>query len=186
MDYPKALTSSDWDKKKGLLAKAHATGLSEALESLKRQHSSIAWHDHDPTAWLRSHPEAEAFEREMAARLKEIENKLKHLAQQTDKVAELAEKTAASFGKDRLVPKSATQAAQAVADTATRFGKDLKGWLAQCEKQATTLLSKMPPKAGEPEEPDDQLLSPDLLKTVLIRCRKNEGLQAHFAYCPPD
>jgi hypothetical protein len=186
MDYPKALTSSDWDKKKGLLAKSHATGLSEALEALKKQHSSIAWGDHNPTAWLRAHPEAEAFEQEMDTRLKEIETKLKPLAQQTDKVAQLAEKTAISLGKDRLVPKSATQAAQTVAETATRFGKDLKSWVTQLEKQATALLSKIPPKAGEPDEPDDQLLAPDLLKTVLIRCRKNEGLQAHFAYCPPD
>ena len=184
MDYPKALNAADWDKKKGVIAKAHATGIGDALKLLQKAHDAVGWAQHDPLLWTKAHPTADAFEKALDGLLQQAEAKIKPLKTQADKVETLASKWAVTFGKDKLVPKSATQAAKDVAEAAAALGKSLATWSAQLEKKANAVLAKLPQPA-EDDEPADKLLSPDVLKANMVRCRNNEALVASFAYCPP-
>jgi hypothetical protein len=183
MDYPKTLTPADWDKTMGPLAKTHPTGIGDALKTLQKQYDAIDWSHLDPSHWLKNKPSAEAFEETWRDQVKALQPKLAALKTQADKVESLADKWAATFSKDKQVPKEATRAAKQVADAADRWCKGIKPWLEQQDKQAAALLAKLP--KPDDDEPEDKLLSPDLLKSVLLRCRNRPGLPAQFAYCPP-
>lgn len=184
MDYPKVLTAADWDKKKGVIAKAHATGIGDALKILQKAYDAVGWSQCDPLLWTKAHPTADAFEKALDGLLKQAEAKIKPLKTQADKVESLASKWALAFTKDKLAPKSAAQAAKDVAAAAQTLGKALTPWLDQLEKQANAVLARLP-QPTEDDEPKDTLLSPDFLKANIVRCRNNDALRASFAYCPP-
>lgn len=131
--YPVTLTQKDWDKKKPLLAKTKSTGIGEALTGLKKMHDAVSWDLFD----LASKDSLSALDSAREAGIKEMNSKLGNIASKARDVATLANKWAADFAKEKLIPKSATKAAKDVADAAADYAKHLEQFGTPFEKEYT-------------------------------------------------
>lgn len=189
MDYPKTLTPSDWDKKKGLIAKTHPTGIGDALKALEKLHKAVEWTRYVPDGWVRTSADAQAFDAVLAERVKEVAAKVLPLAAQADGVDTLARKWAVKLGKEKLIPKSATRAAQGVAAAASGYADTIRKFSQQMQLLARTARAKLPQapsdkEGGDDGEAGDKLFDPQVLATALQRLVRDPKLGAEFGFTP--
>jgi phosphoglycolate phosphatase-like HAD superfamily hydrolase len=134
-DYPTELTQPHWDKKKGLLAKTKATGIGEQLKALLKLHQGL-----DGSAYsqegLTTLSELETREKALQS---DVSKKLKPVLAQLKEVEKLAKLWAKNFTEDKLIPKSAAQAATQVAKAAASHTEALN----QAVTDAELALSKL-------------------------------------------
>ena len=176
--YPQDLVAATWDKKKGTIAKVKSTGIGEALKALQKLHAGVAWSLFDANG-VASLAELETKEKAIEAA---TAKQLKPLLAQAKAVDVLASRWAADFTKDKLIPKSAAQAAAGVAkaakDLAAEVGQAGAAAQAECLALKTKLLAAQK-KADddEDEESADDLALGKKLVTVLKALRTRDPEQ---------
>lgn len=184
MDYPKTLTPSDWDKKKGLIAKTHPTGIGDALKALEKMHKAVDWDRYQPAAWAKTAPNMQAFDLLLAERLREVQAKVLPLAGQAEGVETLAKKWAGKFAKEKLIPKSTTQAAEGVESAAGDYAGAIKKYAQQLQTAAKSERDKLPAMSDEGEEAENKLFDPKVLASALQRLKRDIKLSAEFGFTP--
>lgn len=184
MDYPKTLTPSDWDKKKGIIAKTHPTGIGDALKALEKMHKAVDWDRYQPGSWAKAAPNMQAFDLLLADRLREVQAKVLPLAGQADGVETLAQKWAGKFAKEKLVPKSATQAAEGVGTAAGDYAGAIRKYAQQLQATAKNERAKLPAMSDEGEEAENKLFDPKVLASALQRLKRDIKLSAEFGFTP--
>ncbi|SOD94896.1 hypothetical protein [Caenispirillum bisanense] len=108
--YPAVLTNKDWQKKKGPFAKmAGKTGVGEALQACEKAWGAVDWSVFDAQQVRKKGPGAvvNGFKTAQAEYKKSVEGLRKALMAAID----AADKSAAAFKKNKLIPSSATKAA---------------------------------------------------------------------------
>lgn len=162
--YPTALTPASWEKHKGVIAKVKPTGIGEALKALAKLHGGIDFGAFVDGA-SKTVSEAEA----KLAALDGEARKADKAAEQARSVAALARKAEADFKASKLIPKSARDAAAAVAQAAADFARELDeaGPTAQAAlaRKLDALRAAAAKAAPEKEEDDTDLVK---LKTMVV------------------
>jgi hypothetical protein len=155
ISYPTVLTPANWDKQKGLIAKAKPTGIGEALKTLAKTHGELEFSQFEP-ARLKS--AAEVSER-LSQITSSAKKKFDSAVQQAKTVETLARKAEAEFKKNALIPKTATQAAGAVAKGASDYAAELEkatqSGMAALDKLLSELKAAEKKKGGEEEDESD-------------------------------
>lgn len=165
--YPATLTPANWDKQKGLIAKAKPTGIGEALKALEKARGNV-----DFTLFADAAPKTVAeAEARLAAQDAEARKGVKAAADQARAVAVLARKAEADFKANALIPKSATQAAGAVAKAAGDYAGELDKMVQDAQAELRKKLDALKASAAKQakdkgEEDEDPSL--DKLKTTVI------------------
>lgn len=130
-EFPAILTSKDWQKKKGLLAKgAGETGVGTQMDKVQAGFNALDWSacyaktvcTKDNGVLLPGHVEGKM--KDVAAFLG---GRIEPLRKEIDKLAKLAGDTAAEWKKSKLIPAASAKHAQAVADAAGMFSMAIKG-----------------------------------------------------------
>jgi hypothetical protein len=126
---PVILTDADWQKKKGIIAKAAGeTGIGKAMKAVEVEWKKVDWEDLDPNAaWnktgLQRNPVnyAKVFNAAKAeySKIAAVRSKVKTLA-------DLAEKTEAKFKSSKLIPSSSREHVGKIAKEADRLWIELK------------------------------------------------------------
>lgn len=115
--YPAVLTNKDWQKKKGPFAKlAGKTGVGEALQACEKAWAAVDWSVFDAEKMRKNGPTAiiNGFKTAQAEYKKSVEGLRKALLAAID----AADKCAAAFKKNKLIPSSATKAAADISKAA--------------------------------------------------------------------
>lgn len=179
--YPGTLLPATWDKNKGLLAKAKPTGIGAALKTLVKLHEGIPFDKFEP-AKLKTVDEAEARLDQLDG---EARKAVKAASDAARAVEALGKKWEGEFKKDKLIPKSATQAAADVAKAAAAYGAALARWLDEAEegieKRMTDLLAAEAKKA-KPTGPNGKPVQSKEFK--LVRGKVLSALRAVKANLP--
>lgn len=129
--WPEILTNKNWQKKKGALAKMGGeTGVGEAMDQAEAAFKQVDWDQldartaiplpadrHDNKLILKKQQDAKAL----------YNSKVEPLRKKVKEIKDAAEKCAADWKKNKLIPSASTKHAQAVADAADHFGIALKG-----------------------------------------------------------
>ncbi len=127
-DYPEILTNKNWQKMKGAIAKmAGETGVGKAMDAVEAAWKRVPWALFDPEkAWAgvgvkKLDDYYDAFKK-AKDRFPEVEKVRKALFD----LEKLAEKTAADWAKNKLIPKASAEHAKKVAAEASRLATELK------------------------------------------------------------
>lgn len=135
--YPKELTKAYWDKKKPTLAKGKKTGIGEGLANLEKKYDAIKWDDFAPQSALAN----------IDKRLKELPGKVRALidplAKDAKEVRNLCVEWSGKFKKEKLIPKSASEACDTVADAAKSFIAELEDFEGVQAKELVEARKKM-------------------------------------------
>lgn len=130
IDYPAILTNRDWQKRKGLLAKAGGeTGVGAQMDKIQQAFKAVDWTKfYAKTVCTKQN--GVVLPSHVAARLKEVASeyggKVEPLRKEVDKLGKLAGDTAADWKKSKAIPAASAKHAQAVADAASMFHMALK------------------------------------------------------------
>jgi hypothetical protein len=150
--YPTVLTPANWDKQKGFLAKVKPTGIGEALKTLAKTHGELEFSQFEP-AKLKSSAEVQQRLQQINS---EGKKKFDSAVEQAKAVEGLARKAETDFKKNALIPKSALQAAVAVAkgasDYASEIEKAAQAGMAALDKLLNELKAAEKKKGGEEED----------------------------------
>ncbi len=130
ISYPEILTNKNWQKMKGLMAKvAGETGVGKAMDAVQAGWGEVTWQKFDVDKvwrgaglWMRSLIDFELAFNEAKKEFPKVEKVRKALFD----LEKVAEKTAAEWAKNKLIPKSATEHAKKVAAEASRLATALK------------------------------------------------------------
>ncbi len=115
--YPAVLTNKDWQKKKGPFAKlAGKTGVGETLQACEKAWAAVDWSVFDLDQARKKGRKAvrDGFKVAQAEYKKSVEGLRKALMA----ASAAADKAAAAFKKNKLIPSSATKAAADISKTA--------------------------------------------------------------------
>jgi hypothetical protein len=110
-EYPEILTQASWDKKKGVFAKLFGkpTGIGEAMKELKTAFDAVKWAKFELWKLLpTTGATIELLDQLKHDALSEA-SKLKTLDTKARDLEKLAQKIAADFKKNKLIPSSATE-----------------------------------------------------------------------------
>ncbi len=119
VEYPAELTQAWWDKKKPVLAKTKKTGIGEKLKDLKKAHDGISWDN------LMPYGSTLDIDKKLEDWPKTFAKDIKPLADKAKEIQKLAKKWSADFSKEKLIPKSASAAADSVAEAAKTYADDI-------------------------------------------------------------
>lgn len=135
---PVILTDADWQKKKGVIAKAAGkTGIGPAMKAVDAEWKKVAWDDLDPDlVWSKTglqrtpanFPAAFKVAKAAYAKVTAVRSKVKTLA-------DLAEKTEAKFKSSKVIPSSSREHVGKIAKAADQLWIELKSidqiWVAE-------------------------------------------------------
>ena len=156
LDYPQQLTKTHWDKNKGLLAKSKPTGIGEALVKLAKAHEDLDLALFD-TAKLGT---ADAVAKVLETYEKEAKKHFVKAFQEAKTVEDVATTGAAALKKAALAPKSAVEAATAVAKAASDYAVELTSvrqtGVSGLEKLLESLRKSEAKKQDEGGDEDDE------------------------------
>jgi hypothetical protein len=174
---PTALTPASWDKHKGVIAKVKPTGIGEALKVLSKLHSDIAF-----AAFAASAPKTVAEAESQLATVDVQAGKATKAAEQARAVQALAKKAEADFKANKLIPKSARDAAAAVAQAAADFARDLDAAASSAQSDAKKQLDVQRTAAAKaakdkPADDEDDPSLEKLKKTVVDAMRMAKKAQ---------
>lgn len=123
--YPIILTQADWNKKKGLFAKAKETGLGALMTECERQYKAVAWNKLDVRKALAGGATGlQANEGYMDA-YNEFMKKVKPLATKVGELEAKATTTETTFRTSKLIPSSSTAHVTKVKEAAKLFEAQL-------------------------------------------------------------
>ncbi|MCA1974297.1 MAG: hypothetical protein LDL44_15780 [Caenispirillum sp.] len=119
LSYPSVLTNKDWQKKKGPFAKmAGKTGLGDELTACEKAWGAVKWAAFDET---KVKNDRTAIEGAWKAAQAEYKKSVEPLRKALQGVIATAQKTSAAFKKNKLIPSSATKAADDIGKAAERL-----------------------------------------------------------------
>ncbi|GAA0567912.1 hypothetical protein [Caenispirillum bisanense] len=120
LSYPAILTNKDWQKKKGPFAKlAGKTGVGESLNACEKAWQAVKWGVFD-TSKLKNKARSD-IEGAWKVAQGEYKRSIEPLRKALQGVMATTDKTAAAFKKNKLIPSSATKAAQDISKAAERL-----------------------------------------------------------------
>jgi hypothetical protein len=127
-DYPKILTSKDWDKKKGVIAKMHGeTGLGKKMDEVERLFNAVDWNKINMYAhrmdW-KTVTKAK-WDKVLNDAVKEVTGPLPKVSKGLYELRDLARSAQATFKKSKTIPSSSTKHVGDIAAEADRFGVKL-------------------------------------------------------------
>lgn len=125
---PTILTKADWDKEKGVLAKAMVgeTGVGAAMDKVKAAYAAVDWKKFNAKTVFAQDPSDEALV-DNALKLAKAEfSKVEKVRAELRSLETLAQKAQATFKGKTLVPKSATEHAGKIASAADLMAVALK------------------------------------------------------------
>jgi hypothetical protein len=124
-EYPQILKKSDWDSKKGTVAKiAGRTGVGEAMAVCERAYADVKWAELELSKIpfnIRNFTKA-GWDRELQQAKDQATGSLRKLVESLYKLRDVATKTAEKFGRTALIPRSSTEHAKAIAKAADELG----------------------------------------------------------------
>jgi|GEM_PF-6863351 len=150
---PKGLTDAEWQKEKGKIAKlAGKTGVGEALKKFQASYKAIDFSKFDakmacPGAKLPS-VVSEALKTARSYHADKVEKARNDLKDARD----TANDTAKAFKKNKLIPSSATKAAETIAKAADQFYIVMKKdsvYFTECWKSFQDLIDELERRAEE-------------------------------------
>jgi uncharacterized protein with HEPN domain len=119
VEYPTELTKKYWDKKKPLVIKGKKTGIGEALDELNTKYDDIKWANYEAQNTIAS----------IDKKLKELpalcREGIEPLGKKAKEIKTLATEWSAKFKKEKLTPKAASDACDAIAEAAKKFISDV-------------------------------------------------------------
>ena len=129
--WPEILTNRNWQKKKGALAKMGGeTGVGDAMDEAEAAFKQVEWDQFDARSAIPfpadRHDNKLILKKQQDAK-KLYNSKVEPLRKKVKEIKDVAEKCAADWKKNKLIPSASTKHAQAVADAADHFGIALKG-----------------------------------------------------------
>ena len=131
VEYPTILTDKDWQKKKGLLAKAGGeTGIGAQMDKIQADFKKVDWAvfyakmvcSKQNGVLLPSH-----VDDKLKLVTQEYNKTVEPLRAEVNKLTKLAEKTAADWKKSKTIPSSSTKHVALVAAESDHFFMALKG-----------------------------------------------------------
>lgn len=175
LKYPIQLTPAQWAKNKSVLAKSKPTGIGEALTKLSKAHDDLDLALFD-TARL---ADAEAVAQVLDHYEKEAKKKFVKAFQEAKSVEDVATTAAAVLKKAALVPKSAVEAAAAVAQAASDYAVDLTSvrqtGISTLEKLLESLKKSEAKKQDDSEDDDENapahVIAEKVAKKVVVALR---------------
>lgn len=127
-EWPKSLTNADWQKKKGNIAKlAGETGLGDAMTDAEKEFNKIDWQKMDASGVLPKDRNIPTIKQRQQDTIPYYRSTIEPVRTKVKKIKDLAEKTAADWKKNKLIPSSSRKAAEDVANAADMLWMELKG-----------------------------------------------------------
>lgn len=127
-DYPQILKKTDWDSKKGTIAKiAGKTGVGEAAAECERRYAAVQW---QKLEFAKNPPGVNSFtkadwDRRLADAKSEITGNLRLLVDALFKLRDVATAAETKFKNNKLIPSSSTAHVGQMARTADQLGVSL-------------------------------------------------------------
>jgi hypothetical protein len=137
VDYPTDLTKARWDKKKPLVVANRKTGIGELLTALEADYGKIVWGSFTEDISLVS------LDKKLAELPDLIRKTIVPYIQVVKRVQKTAEEWAATFKKEKLTPKAASEACNMVADAAKQFISDLGDFEGAAAKEMVESRKKL-------------------------------------------
>ena len=135
---PVILTDADWQKKKGVIAKAAGkTGIGPAMKAMEAEWKKVDWDDLDPNlVWAKTGMQRTPANFPAAFKVaKTAYGKVTALRSKVKSLADLAEKTEAKFKSSKVIPSSSREHVGKIAKAADQLWIELKSidqvWLAE-------------------------------------------------------
>jgi hypothetical protein len=120
VDYPTDLTQARWDKKKPLVVKSRKTGIGEMLDALEKDYAKIKWNEYVDIISIVD------IDKKLAALPDLVKKNITPYIQLVKAVQKKATEWSATFKKEKLTPKAASEACDMVANAAKQFISDLE------------------------------------------------------------
>ncbi|MFY7855781.1 MAG: hypothetical protein ACOVQT_06555 [Rubrivivax sp.] len=162
LKYPAALTPTHWAKHKGQLAKSKPTGIGEALTQLMKAHEGLDLAAFEVTRL----DTVDAAEKALARYEKDLKKDFVKAFQQAKTVEDTATTATTTLKKAALVPKSAVEAAAAVAEAASDYAVALTAFRQDGVKALEQRLETLRQAA---EDDVDENAAPDVIAQKLSR-----------------
>lgn len=137
VDYPTDLTKARWDKKKPLIVANRKTGIGELLTALETDYGKIKWEDFTEEISLVQ------VDKKLAELPELVRKTIVPYIQVVKRVQKTAEEWAATFKKEKLTPKAASEACTMVADAAKQFISDLGDFEGEAAKEMVEARKKL-------------------------------------------
>lgn len=126
-EWPATLTNADWQKKKGNIAKlAGETGIGDAMTAAEKDFKKIDWKKMDAREIAPKDRDIPVIKARQDAAGEHYRDVIAPVREKVKKIRDLAEKTAADWKKNKLIPSSSRKAAEAVASEAETLWMTLK------------------------------------------------------------
>lgn len=126
--YPQILKKTDWDSKKGTIAKiAGRTGVGEAMAVCERAYTDVKWEELELSKIpfnLRNFTKA-GWDRELEQAKAQATGNLRKLVESLYKLRDVASAAAEKFARNMLIPSSSTEHVKLIAKTADQLGVSL-------------------------------------------------------------
>ena len=124
---PSVLTESDWNKKKGIIAKmAGETGIGAQLKKVETTYEKVDWTVFDAKAVSKTVQSKDDVDKAILTAKKVYSSDVEKHRAELSKLRDLASKAALSFKKNKLIPKASVEVAEAISSSADRFFVQLK------------------------------------------------------------
>jgi hypothetical protein len=130
-EYPKILTSKEWDKKKGVFAKMHGpTGIGEKMDEVQKLYDEVAWDTLNLTKvrenwrWGGEPPviSMDSWNKIMKEAKELVAGDLAKVSKALYELRDLANETQAKFKKSKTIPSSSAKYVGEVATAAEQLG----------------------------------------------------------------
>jgi hypothetical protein len=142
-EYPKVLTADNWNKKKGLIAKAAGkTGIGEALTALEKLFGEVEWQKFEFLEYVTRAPSAERLER-CKTDAEAAYHNVKKVIDQALFCERQAEQVERKFSTNKLIPKDTIVLLEHIADLAKKFQKRLADIKGHVDQQCHTAAAAM-------------------------------------------
>lgn len=126
--YPQILKKTDWDSKKGTIAKiAGRTGVGEAMAVCERAYTDVKWEELELSKIpfnLRNFTKA-GWDRELEQAKAQATGNLRKLVESLYKLRDVASAAAEKFARNMLIPSSSPEHVKLIAKTADQLGVSL-------------------------------------------------------------
>jgi hypothetical protein len=129
VEYPTDLTKARWDKKKPLVVASRKTGIGEMLTALEADHGKIKW-----TSFVDIISIVD-IDKKLVELPDLVRKTIVPYIQLVKAVQKKATEWSATFKKEKLTPKAASEACDMVADAAKKFISDLEDFQGAAAKE---------------------------------------------------